>query len=43
MHKIAFFISFILTNIQTVLISYYRMYGRFAYGKIGCRCTDGAV
>jgi len=30
MHKIALFILFSSTNIQNVLISHYRMYGRFA-------------
>lgn len=40
MHKIALFISFISTNIQNVLISHYRMYGRFANTKVTCASAN---
>lgn len=43
MHKIAPFLSFTSTNIQNVLISHYRMYGRFAYGKMVRARAHGAV
>lgn len=41
MHKIALFLLFTSTNIQTVLISRYRMYGRLRNSEVRRRGTHG--